>query len=91
LTSSGDFVKGNIERVLGDGTKYQRRPLFCFGEVFSEFGTMNGIGNVVWETGGDFSLLNNNQDLLFWEVEEVWARFHISREGGLSIACQHVN
>jgi hypothetical protein len=60
LESSGEFVKSNVERVLSDRTEYQRRPLFFFREVVSEFRTMDSIDNVVREAAGEFSLLNDN-------------------------------
>jgi hypothetical protein len=90
LESSSDFVKHNLKRVPHNRTKYQRRPFFLFREVLRELGTVDSICNVVGEAGGDFSLLNDNLDLLFWEVETVWTRFHICGEGGLCLAGQRV-
>jgi hypothetical protein len=75
LARSGEVVNNNIEQVPGDGTKYQWRPLFFFGEVVSEFRTMDSISNMVRDGGGDFSLLNDNQHLLFWEVEAAGRGF----------------
>jgi hypothetical protein len=50
LTSSSKFVKRNLEGVPHNGAKYQRRPVLFVREGVSEFRTMDGIGNVIWES-----------------------------------------
>jgi hypothetical protein len=85
LASSGEFAKHNLERVPCNEVTYGRRPFLFFREVVSEFGTMDGVGNVVQESRGDFPLLNGNRALLLWKVETVWIRFHVWIERGLCL------
>jgi hypothetical protein len=82
LTSSSQFVKCNLEGVPGNGVKYGRRPFFFLREVVSESRTMDSVGNVIWESRGDF-ILNDNRDLLFRKVKTVCTRFHVWRKKGL--------
>jgi hypothetical protein len=90
LMSSSKFVRRNLEGVPYNGAKYQRCPVFLFREVVSEFRTMDGVGNVIWELRGDFLLLNDNRDLLFGKVNTVCTRFHVWSKGGLCFGGKRV-
>jgi hypothetical protein len=83
LESGCNFYKCNIKGVPSNGVEDQRRPFFFFREVVGECRTVDGVGNVIWESRHDFLSLNNNRYLLLQEMKAIRAWFHLWRKKGL--------